>query len=103
MTDSMIDAIISCLIICETGNGTEPAPEAEADYRVNYSEQAVGCLQIRECMVDECNRIANGNRFWWYADRFNRVQSVEMAPDYFPKPQPLIVSSNYPTPEGFPF
>lgn len=30
-------------------------------------------------------------------------QSVADAPDYFPKPQPLVIPSDHPIPEGFPF
>lgn len=30
-------------------------------------------------------------------------QSVADAPDYFPKPPPLVIPSDHPIPEGFPF
>ena len=45
------------------------------------SEDAVGCLQIRKCMVDDVNRILkkiNINSRYSYNDRWNRQLSIEM-------------------------
>ena len=45
------------------------------------SEDAVGCLQIRKCMVDDVNRILKrkkSNISFTYNDRWNRKKSVEM-------------------------
>jgi len=51
------------------------------DSAYNASEDAVGCLQIRKCMVDDVNRIlkrqGKNNRFY-YEDRWCRVKSVEI-------------------------
>ena len=46
-------------------------------------EDAVGCLQIRKCMVDDVNRIlkrkgATGGQLYTYEDRWERVHSIEM-------------------------
>ena len=44
-------------------------------------EDAVGCLQIRKCMVDDVNRILkkkNSDLSYSYSDRWNRQLSIEM-------------------------
>ena len=51
------------------------------DSAYNASEDAVGCLQIRKCMIDDVNRIlkrqGNIKRFH-YEDRWCRVKSIEI-------------------------
>ena len=45
------------------------------------SEDAVGCLQIRQCMVDDVNRILsrqNVYKRYSYEDRWSRYRSIEM-------------------------
>ena len=51
------------------------------DKAYNAKEDAVGCLQIRRCMVDDVNRILarKGNdKRYTYEDRWNRLKSIEM-------------------------
>ena len=51
------------------------------DSAYNVSEDAVGCLQIRQCMVDDINRILkrqNSSLSYTYEDRWNRNKSIEM-------------------------
>ena len=51
------------------------------DSAYNASEDAVGCLQIRKCMVDDVNRILkrmNSSLRYSYNDRWVRYKSVEM-------------------------
>ena len=51
------------------------------DSAYNESEGAVGCLQIRHCMVDDVNRILkrqNSPLYYTYEDRWNRNKSIEM-------------------------
>tara|TARA_R110001583_G_scaffold13766_5_gene58743 strand:- start:1814 stop:2386 length:573 start_codon:yes stop_codon:yes gene_type:complete len=51
------------------------------DSAYNASEDAVGCLQIRKCMVDDVNRILRRQKssiYFTYEDRWCRVKSVEM-------------------------
>jgi hypothetical protein len=45
------------------------------------SEDAVGCLQIRQCMVDDVNRILGRQKVYkryTYEDRWSRYRSIEM-------------------------
>ena len=64
--------LISALIMVESSNN---------DSAYNASEDAVGCLQIRKCMVDDVNRIlrrqGKEHRFS-YSDRWLRSESVKM-------------------------
>jgi len=64
--------LISALIMVESSNN---------DSAYNASEDAVGCLQIRRCMVDDVNRIlrrqGKDHRFS-YSDRWLRSESVKM-------------------------
>ena len=51
------------------------------DSAYNVSEDAVGCLQIRKCMVDDVNRILKRQRLtkrFHYTDRWNRYKSIAM-------------------------
>lgn len=51
------------------------------DSAYNASEDAVGCLQIRKCMVDDVNRILkrmNSPLRYSYNDRWMRYKSIEM-------------------------
>ena len=51
------------------------------DSAYNASEDAVGILQIRQCMVDDVNRILkrkNKSNFYTYNDRWCRNKSSEM-------------------------
>jgi hypothetical protein len=64
--------LLSALIMVESSNN---------DSAYNASEDAVGCLQIRKCMVDDVNRIlrrqGKDHRFS-YSDRWLRSQSIKM-------------------------
>ena len=45
------------------------------------SEDAVGCLQIRQCMVNDVNRILkkqNSTQRFYYEDRWNRYKSIQI-------------------------
>tara|TARA_A100001201_G_C4039441_1_gene186198 strand:- start:65 stop:628 length:564 start_codon:yes stop_codon:yes gene_type:complete len=70
-TRSMID-IINAIIRVESSND---------DSAYNKSEDAVGCLQIRKCMVNDVNRIlkrlGKTQRFT-YDDRWIRYKSIQM-------------------------
>ena len=51
------------------------------DSAYNASEDAVGCLQIRKCMVDDVNRILKRKRIpyrYSYNDRWSRDKSMQM-------------------------
>ena len=51
------------------------------DNAYNESEDAVGCLQIRQCMVDDINRILkrqDSQLYYTYDDRWDRNKSIEM-------------------------
>jgi uncharacterized protein YoxC len=51
------------------------------DSAYNASEDAVGCLQIRKCMVDDVNRILKRKRITYrylYNDRWSRDKSMQM-------------------------
>ena len=51
------------------------------DSAYNASEDAVGCLQIRKCMVNDINRILKrqkSNTRFTYDDRWLRHKSIEM-------------------------
>ena len=51
------------------------------DSAYNASEDAVGCLQIRKCMVDDVNRILKRKRITYrysYNDRWSRDKSMHM-------------------------
>ena len=64
--------IISALMYVESSNN---------DSAYNASEDAVGCLQIRQTMVDDVNRILkrnNRNVRFTYEDRWCRYKSINM-------------------------
>ena len=51
------------------------------DSAYHKGEDAVGCLQIRKCMVDDVNRILKrqkSNKRYAYDDRWLRYKSIEM-------------------------
>ena len=65
---------------------------------VSPNGKEVGILQITEIMVDDCNRIV-GERRWEYSDRFDIVESYEMAARYwdhygFTEPEEMARSWN---------
>ena len=64
--------LISALIMVESSSN---------DSAYNVSEDAVGCLQIRKCMVNDVNRIlkrqGSTNRYT-YDDRWLRSRSIKM-------------------------
>ena len=67
---NLLDAIIK---VESQGNDDAYAP----------NEDAVGCLQIRRCMVDDVNRIlkrkgATKDQLYTYEDRWERGHSIEM-------------------------
>ena len=64
--------MISALIFVESSGN---------DSAHNLSEDAVGCLQIRQCMVDDINRIL-GKQIYKYSDRWSREKSIEMLKIY---------------------
>ena len=64
--------LLSALIMVESSNN---------DSAHNASEDAVGCLQIRKCMVDDVNRILRrqGKDYRFeYHDRWIRNKSIKM-------------------------
>ena len=64
--------IISALMYVESSNN---------DSAYNASEDAVGCLQIRQTMVDDINRILRRKKSpvrFTYQDRWNRYKSINM-------------------------
>ena len=51
------------------------------DLAYNAHEDAVGCLQIRKCMVDDVNRILKLKKLhkrFTYSDRWSRYKSIKM-------------------------
>ena len=51
------------------------------NFAYNPNEDAVGCLQIRRCMVDDINRILerkNSLLRFSYNDRWSRKKSIQM-------------------------
>ena len=69
--NNMID-IMNAIIEVESNNN-------DSAYRAN--EDAVGCLQIRKCMVDDVNRILKRRKFdlrFTYNDRWSRDKSIYM-------------------------
>ncbi len=51
------------------------------DSAYNAYEDAVGCLQIRKCMVNDVNRILKRQgktKQYAYIDRWDRLRSIEM-------------------------
>ena len=64
--------LLSALMMVESSNN---------DSAYNASEDAVGCLQIRKCMVDDVNRILKRKKSthrYTYSDRWNEQKSYEM-------------------------
>jgi len=64
--------LLSAMIHIESGNN---------DSAYHKGEDAVGCLQIRKCMVDDVNRILKKQRSksrYYYEDRWNRYKSIAM-------------------------
>tara|TARA_R110000796_G_scaffold97782_3_gene205024 strand:- start:769 stop:1305 length:537 start_codon:yes stop_codon:yes gene_type:complete len=64
--------LISSIIHIESSNN---------DSAHNLREDAVGCLQIRKCMVDDVNRILQKQKLsqrFTYDDRWNRYKSLQM-------------------------
>ena len=64
--------LLSAIIHVESSNN-------DSAYRAN--EDAVGCLQIRKCMVDDVNRILKRQKSYTkftYDDRWLRYKSIEM-------------------------
>jgi hypothetical protein len=54
---------------------------SDNDSAYHKGEDAVGCLQIRQCMVDDVNRILNRKKStirYTYDDRWSRDKSIEM-------------------------
>ena len=69
--NNMID-IMNAIIEVESNNN-------DSAYRAN--EDAVGCLQIRKCMVDDVNRILKRKKITYrysYNDRWSRSKSMQM-------------------------
>ena len=67
-----IDEILSAIIFVESSGN---------DSAYHKGEDAVGCLQIRQTMVDDVNRILKrqkSNKFFHYEDRWNRAKSIQM-------------------------
>ena len=64
--------LLSAIIHVESNNN-------DSAYRAN--EDAVGCLQIRKCMVDDVNRILKrqkSTKRYFYEDRWCRIKSIEI-------------------------
>jgi|ETNvirenome_6_85_1030632.scaffolds.fasta_scaffold00672_20 hypothetical protein len=66
------DGIVNAIINVESSNN---------DSAYNASEDAVGCLQIRQTMVNDVNRILKRqgkDKRYTYLDRWDRYKSIEM-------------------------
>ena len=64
--------LLSAIIHVESGDN---------DSAYHKGEDAVGCLQIRQCMVDDVNRILKrqkSDKRYAYDDRWIRYKSIEM-------------------------
>jgi|TARA_B110000908_G_scaffold171345_1_gene233779 hypothetical protein len=64
--------LLSAIMFVESSNN---------DSAYHKGEDAVGCLQIRKCMVDDVNRILtinNSYQRFTYEDRWSRHMSVQM-------------------------
>ena len=64
--------LLSAIMFVESSND---------DSAHNISEDAVGCLQIRKCMVDDVNRILKRQKStqnFNYNDRWDRYKSIQM-------------------------
>jgi len=64
--------LLSAIIHVESSNN---------DSAYHKGEDAVGCLQIRQCMVDDVNRILRrqkSDKRYLYHDRWLRYKSIEM-------------------------
>ena len=64
--------LLSAIIHVESSNN---------DSAYHKGEDAVGCLQIRQCMVDDVNRILKfqkSTKRYTYSDRWIRYKSIEM-------------------------
>ena len=64
--------LLSAIIYVESSNN---------DSAYHKGEDAVGCLQIRQCMVDDVNRILRrqkSDKRYLYHDRWLRYKSIEM-------------------------
>ena len=64
--------LLSAIIFIESSNN---------DSAYHKGEDAVGCLQIRQCMVDDVNRILKrqkSDKRYAYDDRWLRYKSIEM-------------------------
>ena len=67
-----IDTILSAIMFIESSYN-------DSAYRA--SEDAVGCLQIRKCMVDDVNRILKRQKStlrFTYNSRWSRDSSIQM-------------------------
>jgi hypothetical protein len=77
--------LLSAIIHVESSNN---------DSAYHKGEDAVGCLQIRQCMVDDVNRILRrqkSTKTYSYHDRWVRYKSIEMF-DVYCKHYKLITS-----------
>ena len=77
--------LLSAIIFVESSNN---------DSAYHKGEDAVGCLQIRQCMVDDVNRILRrqkSTKKYLYQDRWLRYKSIEMF-DIYCKHYGLITS-----------
>jgi|TARA_B110000305_G_scaffold234966_1_gene293849 hypothetical protein len=77
--------LLSAIIQVESSNN---------DSAYHIGEDAVGCLQIRQCMVDDVNRILRRQKSikrYSYHDRWLRYKSIEMF-DIYCKHYNLITS-----------
>tara|TARA_R110000824_G_scaffold19930_2_gene76150 strand:+ start:163 stop:810 length:648 start_codon:yes stop_codon:yes gene_type:complete len=69
--DNSVDLLNALIFVESSGN----------DSAYNASEDAVGCLQIRQCMVNDVNRILKRQgktKRFHYEDRWCRIKSVEI-------------------------
>ena len=77
--------LLSAIMFVESSNN---------DSAYHKGEDAVGCLQIRQCMVDDVNRILRrqkSTKRYSYHDRWLRYKSIEMF-DIYCKHYNLITS-----------
>ena len=75
----ILNIIIPIIMSIESGGEKDPN-NAKGDYW-NGQYNAIGCLQISEAVVDDCNRVQKEQTFT-YEDRTDKEKSIEMCKIY---------------------
>ena len=81
---TLIIIILNMPLIKSNNHNWDDVIDAIASVESNYDEKIVsscgrfvGYLQISKILIDDCNKIANYNKFK-YDDRFNKDKSIEI-------------------------